>query len=311
MFTIVLSSSDLDAIKTSEVFADRTYISFPPTFATDLSGNAVLSIRNTSAIVATNIEPDVTPPELFSFDLNLNEGMLFLSFTEPINVSAIDFTGITFLPNRNDPQRVQLSGGQAIATSNREVTVLLNDADLDRIKINDLLGRAPSTTNIALSVGTFIDLAGVMSEVIPISDPFPASNTVSDISPPKLVAFDFKMDDRMLPLYVVLYFNEVVEPSTLNLSLLTLSASSTDSLVSIGLTGNSLVTSVPSPTLRINVDVINNIRLLPPLGETENSTYLIAQQNLVQDVRGNLFNTSVIAGPEISWLPRRSNADVL
>ena len=290
--TISLSDSDLDEIKLREVFRDDVFVSFTPAFAEDLAGLSVEPVQNVSARPALSITADSTPPELLGFVLNLNDGKLDLTFNEPVNVSAIDFTGLTLLPGANDPDRVTLTGGQANATSNREVSVYVTPSDLDSIKIIDILGRLPATTFISVRQGAIVDIGGTGIDARPISDPLGADATFPDRSSPELLAFDFRMDDGVLPLYILLYFNEVVDPTTLELSLLTLSTQPNDTTISTDLSGNTIVTSGPSPTVRVDIDRIDSIRSLAPLGESESTIYLIAQANVIIDVKNNAFDGS-------------------
>ena len=104
------------------------------------------------------------------------------------------------------------------------------------------------------------------------------------------------MDNGTLPLYVVLYFDEAVNPGSIVLSSLTLSSDASDTNTSLTLNGNMVQTMSESRTLRIDITMISQIRNLPPLGQFENSTHLLAASSFIRDARGNLYistNTTI------------------
>ena len=80
--TLVLHSDDLDAIKASDIAVDAssTYLTAQAGGVGDMTGNTLdpTLLRKPSA----SYLPDVTPPTLSSFDLDLDEGLLHIEFGE-------------------------------------------------------------------------------------------------------------------------------------------------------------------------------------------------------------------------------------
>ena len=64
----------------------------------DLFGNNVTGISNGSALPAAAVIPDITPPEVVAFSLDLNEGIISLNFSEIVDIGTLNVTGIHLQP---------------------------------------------------------------------------------------------------------------------------------------------------------------------------------------------------------------------
>ena len=76
----------------------NTYISFSDGSVMDLFGNNVTGISNASALPAARVIADMTPPEVVAFDLDLNEGIISLNFSEIVDITTLNVTGIHLQP---------------------------------------------------------------------------------------------------------------------------------------------------------------------------------------------------------------------
>ena len=76
----------IDDLATS---TNNTYLSFPSVTVRDMNGNEVVSINPTNAKEVRSYINDTTSPVLLDFDLDMDEGVLTLSFSETIRVSTI------------------------------------------------------------------------------------------------------------------------------------------------------------------------------------------------------------------------------
>ena len=84
---IGLTEDDLNVIKRETgVWSDNTtaYVGVRSSFITDMNDNAVVE----SVTLASVFVEDVTSPELVSFDLDMNSGVLSMTFSETVNVSS-------------------------------------------------------------------------------------------------------------------------------------------------------------------------------------------------------------------------------
>ena len=261
--TIVLVEEELDGIKVAENLGtdvSDTFVSITSEIGGDYSGNAVVTVSNITAEQATVVINDTTPPVLTNFNLDLNTGMIEFTFSEPVDVSNISYTGISLLSGPS-ASSVSLTSGNSTSENSRLITVTLSNNDLNEIKKDSILGLSTATTFIAFSASTFLDVSAIPIASVPVSDPKQAQLITPDTTPPQLLSFDFKMDNGTLPLYVVLHFDEVVESSSLEVSKMAVINSFTNSTISFSLSSSTL------STLSIASDVIVTILGQPSLSK--------------------------------------------
>ena len=301
--TITLSPQDFDAILLQTDLGtsnDNTYVSFTSSLGTDYAGLSVEMISNTEATGAVAILPDNMSPQVESYTLDLNMGTLIIIFNEPINVSSIDYTGLVLLAGPNSPQTVQLTNGSVDGENTRNVVININSDDLNRIKSNPLLSQS-AFTSLAVAQGAFVDIGGNDINEQPTSNPFTANPpVVFDTTPPEISLFDVRMDDNQLPLYVLLEFTEVVNSLSLNSSGLVLQSNASNSSIMYVL-DDIMVTTSRNPTViqsgdsEVIVLVINSVddvRSLPPLAQTIDTTYIFAYSDFIDDVTGNSYEST-------------------
>jgi len=104
---IQLTTSDLNNIKALVSLAtsiETTYLAFFSDAVTDLSGNGIDMLATTSALVASDFFADTTNPLLNAYELNLDEGTLILTFSETVNASSFDLSGVVLQSVRNAQQ---------------------------------------------------------------------------------------------------------------------------------------------------------------------------------------------------------------
>ena len=87
-------------------------------------GVSDLSLEDTNQIDFTDMEaddffPDLTPPMLVSFVVDLTDEELLLGFDEPVSRASLDFTAITLQSTANITQGTSftLSGGDSNSTN--------------------------------------------------------------------------------------------------------------------------------------------------------------------------------------------------
>ena len=61
----------------------------------DVSGNSINGIAAADAVRADQVLPDITPPGLVMYELDLNSGALILYFTETVNASSLNMDRVT------------------------------------------------------------------------------------------------------------------------------------------------------------------------------------------------------------------------
>jgi len=102
----------------------------------DVSGNLILEIPSTMGVMAANVSADFVPPRLQSFLVDLTasaNGILQLTFSEPINVSSIDVTQLSLQNSRSAPTaNVTFTSGtiNMITDTIMQVSLSLNDSNI-------------------------------------------------------------------------------------------------------------------------------------------------------------------------------------
>lgn len=206
------------------------------------------------ALEATAILPDVTPPSITSFGLDLDAGSLTLAFDEVVQLNTLDVDTITLQSAKfNDyvgTRALSAENGTALVSgdfdNDTDLTVALGRDDLDAIKALGGVGLALGTTSTYLShaAGLIADVSGNRaSEKFAYSGYGPAANWTADTTPPKLVALE-KISSTKKILYA--RFDEPVDHEAANLSLMALSLAEDGSL--LRLNAPELAVEILSPT---------------------------------------------------------------
>ncbi|KAL5488653.1 hypothetical protein EMCRGX_G017629 [Ephydatia muelleri] len=170
---ISMDRPDLKYLKLSTTIAvndSTTFVAFNSTALSDMAGNPVIptSIFNSTKLTIGSFVIDVTPPTLESFDLDLNTGVLFLHFSDVMNISSYVPTRQTLLqfPGSNDSYT--LLGVYPVQTPNLpdyNISVTLTDGDLNAIKADPTL--ATSRANTFLSVASLCGRGYIWTQCCP------------------------------------------------------------------------------------------------------------------------------------------------
>lgn len=116
-----------------------TFLTIPAGAVADFFGNFLsLGIDNGGAIQAIDFVPDITPIELASYSIDVNQGLLSLTFSETylpetFTVTAITIQGIQNASLRTDSYN--LTGASSVTpVSITVLDVVLIESDLNAIK---------------------------------------------------------------------------------------------------------------------------------------------------------------------------------
>ena len=233
---------------------------------------------------------DVTAPVLESFDLDMNLGLLTLSFSETVDVTTFDFTGISLqlesLVVMSNESHTLSNDGRVLSDNGPVVVLQLSNDDLNVLKTRNI-GRTNISTWITLTNGTVMDIIG--QPVIPNEN---GVNSISvqdyspDVTPPMLVDFSIDLTAETL----TLTFNESVDTQTLNVTYLTLTAGRniTDDELSYTLTESSFTISRNLPEVVINLSRLdlNEIKRRE-LATSMIDTFVFLSNLLIEDTFGN------------------------
>ena len=291
-----LSKDDLNTIKYLTDLAtdsDNTFISITDMLVRDMNRNQVNEITHLNALMVQNFTEDQIPPTLISFDLDLDRELLTLTFDETVNVTSLNFSGITLLSETNTTTPEQywaLNGGPqplySYSASPNQPVIQINIGyfDINEIKRLTQLATSNESTYLSISMGATLDMNG--NAVVPISfeSAIQVINYTEDVTQPQLVRFDLDLDDGTL----TLEFSETVNASSLVLPELVIQ-NVQNSLESYLTVYNSSVLLEDSVFLYVNfgIDFLNELKRLIDLATEQNNTYLSFPSSALLDMNNN------------------------
>ena len=294
MFALVLTTSDLNEIKKLEDLAssiNNTFLEFDAGLLTDMNDNYVESIVNESRQTVL-FTPDLVMPELLSYRLDMNTGLLHLTFSETVRVATLYPPSFTF-QNSNDTSNVSyaLMNGSSLSGNGPEITLIISTVDLNNIKRISKLATDINDTYLTIESRAIDDMNNNSVTEIVSSDALQAEDLTEDTTSPTLLSFDLDLNSHIL----WLTFDETVNISSLeavNIVLvnsdtnenITASRSLSSSDVLVGREDDPVV-----PVLLSRVDS-NEVKRLVDLATDENNTYLLLDSEAISDMNFNLVN---------------------
>lgn len=292
VIAIHLLDSDLNDIKRQRGLATNvstTYVTITENLVRDTNMNPVASISDGSAVQVTTFINDTTNPVLLAFSLNLTSEILVLTFSETVQINSLNVSQITLLNHPQPTQYWTLALGDlenSGTDDNPVLRVMLDSTDLDQIKNSTDLATTLGNTYIAVTQELIQDTNGNYNDPVSNSTPIVVSDFIPDLVRPELRYFNLDMDGRGL---LTLAFSEVVDTSSLNVMQIELldTVDVMASNVSYRLTSS--YSSSPNSNvveIQLHVDDLNEIKRLPQLATSANSTYM-AFQLLITDLNGN------------------------
>ena len=293
-----LDTDDLNEIKRNPQLAisnSTTYFSFTGDLISDMMGNRLQQRTSTNALGVTLYTPDDEPPELDSFQLDLNEGVLTLSFSETVNVSSLNISDISLEDSDMSPTVLfQLSDSYAYISQDHSnvIRVLFTDEGLNLLKNeSDLCSHElADDCFLSLPMNAIVDMADYPIMAIVRRN---ASLVINDTTSPNMTSFvEIDLETGI----ITMEFDETVVPSTLQPQYITLQSLFADPLSQVNLT-NGTVTTLSLTTIAVTLSMDDLVTLKNDLDvcTTRGNCWMLAGAPLVQDTSGNLL-TPVTAG---------------
>eukprot|EP00729_Bicosta_minor_P004714 gene4714-23313_t len=294
--TITLEADDLNAIKHVDGLAvskDTTYISVDSTLIDDMTPNAITA-KVGLPLDADGFGQDNTAPTVEGFDLDMKNGMLYLTFSETVELDSLTATGITFQDHKTSPTTsYTLKKGVTAEVSATELTITLDDDDLNGIKVDAAL--TPATTIFMIFAEDAVtDPKPNGIAAIPISNAVTATLYTPDDVDPTLESFELSMNTGLLKMH----FSETIKFSSFSVGQLVLSSdvTSADGVVSYTISDSSVVLnshadSVASDyttiVIQIHEDDMNAIKNIPLLANNQDHTHISFPGAIFTDVDSN------------------------
>ena len=296
--TIQLNQYDTDIIKAFTKLAttpNNTYISLSDSTFEDMNSNRIVEISFTNAVPVRTFTPDSTHPTLLAFDLNMNTGVLVLTFSEAVNVFTLNVSELrlqgssevmseyhTLTPGLSPNFTLTKSANVAI------IEVIIGTYDLNAIKKLFNLATSPSNTYISLSTRAVADMIGNPVIGVSTNNATRVSLFTPDTISPTLISYDINMNSEL----ILLTFDETVNIDSFDASQISIQSNLYTHLVSLisfyRLTSGSYPDqNLTTIALRFDLNDINLIKGMTSLMTSEFDTFITFSTLLVEDVIGN------------------------
>ena len=226
--------------------------------------------------------PDVIPPIFECFSVDMDGGIVLLTFNEPIIHSSFLITAVTLQDSLVPPTKMYVLSESSITPDvGLIIEELLSSNDLDQLKINGIF-KSISTSYAVLSTGTVQDTSGNSIEE---SSAIQASSLVPDTTRPSLTLFDaLDLDEGFL----VIVFDEAMDLSSISFTYLTLTTQSgSPSYTLTGGSGSFLDIYNRDILVELTESDLLALQEVSHLATSVDNTYLALTSMFATDVCGN------------------------
>ena len=290
--TITLSNGTLNELKLNTAISTSSGNSYLLVNALGVKDMAAVGIvSETKQIVP--LVPDTTLPELLSFELDMNNGLLSMVYSEAVNADSFTSTSVTLIgassgSNADSNVNVTLTGGSTASANGTAVVFNLSVADLNSIKQVEGLATSLGNTFLSATSSTIKDMANNVLTVISASAPLAASAFYSDRRAASLTWYQLDMNAGTL----LMNFSETMNLSSLvvagRLTLQSSANSSASGAEAITLSGEVAATRGDSDTFSIALLTADHeaVKLTDAIGTGSANTYLSFVGTLIADQGG-------------------------
>jgi len=289
--TVSLSAADLALIKTTSNLATdvtTTYLTVASGLVKDMAGNDAVVISSAGALAASGLVADGNLARLSNFSLDMNAGVLRLTFNSLVNPATLQVGGLSLQATAAASVTgvVALTAGSSSSNSSvgYVVTVFLGAGDVLAVKQRPPIARSLSTTFLTL-VGALQDYRG--NDVLAVTNGFAlrAGQYVADTTAVAVTGFDYNASQPQ----VTVRFSKAVNVSSFDATQLVLQNAGASASAWYAFTAASNVT-VSNDLTEVSFVVIGAdavaIQLLTALAVSQGSTFLSYSGQLVKDVIG-------------------------
>ena len=290
---VFLRVADSDAIKQTPGFATArgsTFLAFNSTAIRDVSGNPVRPFSTDNALQVNRFFIDNVRPELNSFNLDMDDGILTLLFSESVQtIGFLDPTTITLHGSILFPtDNYTLTGGIILITDPQSVVpIQLTASDLNNIKAIPGLATFSANAFVSILANSTTDVEGNLLTGVEPENAVAVTNFTEDSTPPTLVGLEIRLIEE--PLQLFLTFSETVNASSLSVNMIQLS----DGINPSSLIMSGTVTQNSFTIIGINVSqaTLTSIRNIPALARNRSTTVLSISDGGIEDAVGNDIRT--------------------
>jgi len=294
VLVVSISASDANGIKSALTLAkDRpsTWLSVSPHGVQDMAGNWLSVIVSSNAQNAALYEADVTSPVFQSFNLDMNLGLLTMTFDESVLLPSLLITDITLTSMSMGVSSFTLRAGSAAyaVADGSSLIITLDPADVNQIKLLRPLGFSAINSYLSIAAGTVTDDAkapnAVAATIVGVTTFTP------DTTSPTLSSFAFDLNTGAL----ILNFNEVVDSATLQAGFISLKSSNAAAacLTVSGVTATSNSPNGFSVTVVLSTLQLNALKSDGVCFVSQATAYVAITSSVIKDMAGNAVVATV------------------
>ena len=300
--TVELSITDLNEIKKIphlSLSPSRCFMTATASVAADVYGRSAAPVVDGRGLMVDSFFIDITRPRLVSWEMNMDEGRIYMTFDEPVDFLAFSPVEVTLQSGTSvldsHYQALSLTGYEALFPIGINIdTVLviqLNQDDIDFIKATINLGTSESNSYLSMTESTITDVNNNFVEPVSVLQ---VAGFTPDTTSPSLLWFSFNAYTGVLSLM----FDEIVNATTFDALGLTLVNRESLPSQAFRLTGG-MVTSTNGTIIHLSMgdNDLSSIRALG-LGNSFNTTYLTAASSTIRDANDNPLNPVSVESPQ-------------
>ena len=299
VLTVILSEEDLYELQNETrlaVSASTTFFSASANFVTDASGNMLFSLSNTSALAADLLTPDIESPILEDFLLNLDQGVIVLTFNEVVNVQSLDISQIILQSTptaTTNTSFLSLNNSVALSFNHYIITVILSDEDKERIDVDFRLAINENTTYVNITIDGVQDMSA--NPIDAFNQSVPVGTFIGDSTGPQITDFSLDLDSGIFDIF----FSEAITNFRLQDINITTSRRNLPIAPTIHILDTTQVPMIgPQSVLSIQISSqdLNALKFDPVLS-SNNDSQVVYLFNSFSDVYGNPTLGGIVSHP--------------
>ena len=289
-----LSPFDLNEIKRMTGLCTSTadcFMAVTSSIAIGINGLITLSISEQTALPVLNFTADTVRPVLRAWSLDMNSGILILTFSETVDARTVQSSELTLqrdsLFNDGTPFHYLTDSSITSTSSGPVIEIHLSYSDLNDIKRSPDLGTSQWTSYLLMSEHFVSDTSGNRVVQVPSSGyrALRVDEFILATTPPELVSFTLNITFTFGE--IGLTFSETVNIGTLNVSGVTLvNQHLTSSYTLISVSTHSQ-TNDPVVVFSLSQRDLDEINVIDNLATSYNNTYLTATSQTIHDMAYN------------------------
>ena len=286
---VQLSNNDLNSIKLVNslcVYTNNCLMRMNATAVKSIAEIGSLAITTANQISATDIFPDIIPPQLLGFTLNMNISQVWITFNEPVQTLSVFLTDFNLTSDAYYRNAVTFTSGAHLYIQNGIVQKFsFSSTDSNAIEVIPALANSVNDSFLSSNAPQVLDMYGNQPSFF---SPVQATSYVADHRPP--IALVISYYDALTGILKIT-FSKPVNSSTLSPTSLLMQSKLNNSAVSYQLSSQSTVSLSPILTQQVQITLsqadLLQIKLRSGLFQSASSSFISFNSSSVLDKAGN------------------------